>query len=406
MTDERTRQFIATHRREDVRTLALHTTRHSDVDIPYALAQIAGWQTACQKLPSWAAIDDIVYPPHLSMEQCSSEHTARYKAALCRRLLSDSSHTTSLTDLTGGLGVDFSFMAQEFGHATYVEQQDTLCEMARHNLPLLGLGHATVIHADGVDTLANLSDVDLLFLDPARRDRHGARTFAIADCTPNILLIEAQLLAKARWVMLKLSPMLDWHKAMDDVQRDHPHTVREIHIVAVGNECKELLFVLSAKEAGSPTIHCVNDRQAFVTSVGEALTPPHLEGLRSIDDCQDMRYLYEPHAAMMKAGCFGALTSRWPVHPLAHNSHLFLSSDRIDDFPGRSFEIIHICTMNKKQLRSLTEETPQANITVRNFPLTAAELRRKLKIKDGGSHYLFASTTEDNTHVIFVCRKQ
>ena len=417
MTDEQTRLFIATHRQDDVRQLALRASRHTDVDMPFALSQIAGWQTARRKIPSWAAIDDIVYPQHLSMEQCSSEHTAHYKMNICQRLLADATHETTLIDLTGGLGVDFAFMAKIFKHATYVEQQEYLCHIAQHNFPLLRLDQANIKCTDCTRALNDIHHVDVIFLDPARRDQNGARTFAIADCTPDILTFEDQLLEKAQWVIIKLSPMLDWHKTMDDLQRNHPNTVKEIHIVAVGNECKELLFVLSSHHPdSSPTLHCHNEQEELVCQVDELtsrqvvcngnLSPltSHLSPLESPSSPTSV-YLYEPNAAIMKAGCFEELTRRWPVRQLALNSHLFLSSEKLTDFPGRSFQVLRIGTMNKRQVGALTEGIQRANITARNFPLTPAELRRRLKIKDGGDHYIFASTTEDNTHMLFVCKK-
>lgn len=411
MTNEQTRLFIATHRQDDVRQLALQASRHTDVDMPFALSQIAGWQMARRKIPTWAAIDDIVYPQHLSMEQCSSEHTAHYKMNICQRLLADATHETTLIDLTGGLGVDFAFMAKIFQHATYVEQQEYLCHIAQHNFPLLRLDHTNIKCTDCTRALNDIYHVDVIFLDPARRDQNGARTFAIADCTPDILTLEDQLLEKAQWVMIKLSPMLDWHKTMDDLQRNHPNTVKEIHIVAVGNECKELLFVLSAQELkNTPTLHCHNDEQEMVislTSNPSPLTPIEsgVQEFRSSDNTLTPIYLYEPNAAMMKAGCFEELTRRWPVQQLARNSHIFLSSERLTDFPGRSFQVLRMGNMNKRQIHTLTKGIQKANVTVRNFPLSVAELRRRLKIKDGGDHYIFASTTEDNTHVLFVCRR-
>ena len=440
MTDEKTRLFIATHRNEDVRQLALQASRHPDVDMAYALCQIVGYQTARQKIPTWAANDSIVYPQHLSMEQCSSEHTARYKANICRRLLADVTHETTLIDLTGGLGVDFAFMARIFDHATYVEQQEYLCQIAQHNLSVLGLCHVNVINNDCDTVLKDIDSADMFFIDPARRDQNGSRTYAITDCTPDILALEDQLLEKAHWVIIKLSPMLDWHKAMDDLQRNHPDVVKEIHIVAVGNECKELLFVLSAQKLNNsetqelkkfPTLYCYNNQVEMVCQVDEIiLSSGQVDELSTADTLGVWKNessifnfqssikkqpltshplplitLYEPNAAIMKAGCFAELTRRWPVWQLAPNSHLFLSSERLTDFPGRSFQVIRMGTLNKKQIPTLIKDIRQANITVRNFPLTVAELRRRLKIKDGGDHYIFASTTENNTHILFVCRK-
>ncbi|MFZ2457269.1 MAG: SAM-dependent methyltransferase, partial [Bifidobacterium adolescentis] len=239
-----TRAFAEAHRNEDVRDLALKTKRTADLDLPAALDQIAGWQIARNKLPQWAACADIVYPAHISMEQCSSQFTAQYKAEIARRLLrslpqsaGQTANDVTMTDLTGGFGVDFSYLARGFGHATYVERQSHLCELAAHNMAALGLTQAQVVCGDGVEYLRAMEPAQLIYIDPARRDEHGARTYAIEDCTPDVLALRDLLLAKARYVMIKLSPMLDWRKAVDDFAG----TVAEVHIVSTGNECKELL---------------------------------------------------------------------------------------------------------------------------------------------------------------------
>ena len=251
MRNEATIRFVLDHREEDVRALALRGSRDKDVDLPWALDQIQGWQAARRKLPSWAAIDGIVYPPHLSMEQCSSEQTARYKAEMAGR-------GQRLVDLTGGFGVDFSVMARGFAEAVYVERQAPLCEIAADNFRLLGLQQATVVCADGTDYLQTMPQADLIYIDPARRDDHGGRTYGIADCTPNVLSIRDLLMEKAERVLIKLSPMLDWRKAVTDLG---PQYVREVHIVSVANECKELLILLSP--GTSFRLICANDNTKF-----------------------------------------------------------------------------------------------------------------------------------------------
>ena len=270
MVNEETIRFVREHREEDVRALALRARRDGDIDLPWALDQIQGWQTARHKLPSWAAIDGIIYPPHLSMEQCSSEATAIYKCNIVDTL-PDGSHET-LIDLTGGFGVDFSYLATRAKRAVYVERQEHLCEVARHNFALLGLNQSTVIHAQAEDALSHL-DSDpastLLYLDPARRDSNSARTYAIADCTPNVLELQDVLLERANHILIKLSPMLDWHKAVSDLGQE----VEDVHIVSTGNECKELLMLLSADHTGSPTIHCVNDGQTLIYQPSQETQP-------------------------------------------------------------------------------------------------------------------------------------
>jgi hypothetical protein len=382
--NQATIDFIRANAEADVRQLALQGTKNPEVDLTFALEQIAGRQKAKTKLPSWAAIDGIVYPPHLSMEQCSSEQTARYKALIAGK-------GALIVDLTAGFGVDMAFISQNYQKAVHVERQAQLCAISSQNYKLLGLNHIEVVCADGVDYLHQLDHADLIFLDPARRDDHGARTYGIADCTPNVLELHDELLQKADRVMLKLSPMLDWRKAVEDLAH-----VNEVHIVSVDNECKELLLILS-KEEKPLRLVCVNNDQIF-----EASVPPH-ETSAIIH--QPSSFLFEPNASIMKAGCFAALEQRFGVHQLDKNSHLFVSDTDIGDFPGRRFVIEKTTSMNKRELKSVLEGIDRANITVRNFPMSVAELRKRLKLKDGGDLYLFATTITGNQHQLFLCRK-
>lgn len=432
-----THEFIARFRTSDPRALALQSRRYPDVDMPYALNQIQGWQTARQKLPSWAECDGVVYPPHINMEQCSSEPASRYKqevveqwlkkcqgaegqASIASRLATRNSRPkTLLTDLTGGFGVDFSFTSRCFDEATYVERNAALCDIVRGNLPRLGIGNARVECAEAEDYLVAMEPQTMLFLDPARRDANGAKTVFISDCTPDVTALLPQLMAKSRFVMLKLSPMLDWHKAVDDLQG----AVREVHVVSVGGECKELLLVLSKRLADEAMrVVCVDicpkadgegkySRSEFAYIEGhaapsEAAAPVdrvHLQSGAGKDATPS--YLYEPNASVMKAGCFVELSRAFGLWPVSANSHLFLSKDRVGDFPGRTFSIESVSTMNKRELRQKLGAVSQANIAVRNFPMSVAELRKRLKLKDGGDTYIFATTTGDDDHVLLVCHK-
>lgn len=401
-----TAEFIREHREQDVRQLALQASRFPDVDMPYALDQIRGWQIARRKLPAWAACDDIIFPPHLSMEQCSSQATAQYKSELAivwvnRVRGGVEEDISSMTDLTGGFGVDFSCMAGFFDEATYVERNEQLCRIVEHNLPRLGVKNSTVVCADGVDYLANLQPQTMLFLDPARRDEHGAKTVMLADCTPNVVQLLPQLLEKSRFTMLKLSPMLDWHKAVEDMRG----TVCEVHIVSVDGECKELLLVLSDEIEEELKVYCADlktddDRNVFVY---EPYAPCFIT--HPTFNIYNSKYLYEPNASIMKAGCFDQLTAAYDASPVSSNSHLFLSEAPIDDFPGRSFVVERVTTMNKRELRMALSGVTKANIATRNFPLSVAELRRRLKLKDGGDVYIFATTTAEDEHVLLICRK-
>ena len=390
--NQATIDFIHIHAEADVRQLALQGTKNPEVDLTFALEQIAGRQKAKTKLPSWAAVDGIVYPPHLSMEQCSSEQTARYKALIAGK-------GTLIVDLTAGFGVDMAFMSQAFQKAIYVERQAPLCAISSDNYKLLGLNHIEVICADGIDYLHQLEHADLIFLDPARRDDHGARTYGIADCTPNVLELRDELLKKADRVMLKLSPMLDWRKAVEDLGH-----VNEVHIVSVDNECKELLLILS-KEKKPLKLFCVNNDQVFEGDQGDWLNERSIAEIRVPVPMSSQAYLFEPNASIMKAGCFTLLEQRFNVSQLDKNSHLFVSDKDCSDFPGRRFTIEKTTSMNKRELKTALAGIDKANITVRNFPLSVAELRKRLKLKDGGNLYLFATTLADGLHQLFLCRK-
>lgn len=466
--NQATIDFIRQHQDEDVRQLAFLGSKYPDVDMPFALDQIRGRQMARTKLPRWANIDGIIYPPHISMEQCSSEVTATYKAELAARLVKNNQQNARIghslgkinfLDMTGGFGVDFSYIAAQLGvNSMYVERQAHLCEAAKENFERLGLKNAIVKNGDGVEVLHSFGlqedespqnapnaescqgrsakPLQLIFIDPARRDDAGNKVVSLQDCTPDVTLLQDEMLEKSDFVIIKLSPMLDWHRAVSELK-----CVREVHIVSTGNECKELLLVLSssfgkktkssaeadedkASETDDETSHlkiyCINDNQVMsydetdksVVSIASGIECG-IVGLEkcsseendlSQDNCKPL-YLYEPNASLMKAGCFGVISSRYGVKMLAKNSHLFVSEDPVADFPGRSFRIKAVSSFNKKDLKRQLSGITKANIATRNFPLSVTELRKRLKLKDGGDTYIFATTLSDESHVLFICEK-
>ena len=383
-------EYILKHRMDDVRALALRSA-DAGVDKSFCLRQIEAWQTARTKLPRWAATDGILFPPRLNMEQCSSQLTAEYKASLVQRLLPV--ERGSMADLTGGFGVDFSFLAPLFRNATYVERNSELCEMALHNLPLLGAGHARVECAEAETFLDGVGQHDLIFLDPARRDDAGRKVVALNDCSPDVSALSSVLLSRSRVVMVKLSPMLDIGQALLAL-----HSVCEVHTVSVNGECRELLLVLSAGEC-RPAYHCVNlgrHPQSFVTS--ERHAQPHIA---ETPGC----FLYEPNASILKAGVQDALCESMDVGKLHPFSHLFTSEVLRADFPGRCFRVEGISTYGKRELKSFLRNVRQANLAVRNFPSTVAQLRKQLHLAEGGDIYLFATTLADGTHALVRCSK-
>ena len=418
--NQATQDFIRQHQDDDVRQLAFLGSKYPEVNMPFALDQIRGRKMARVKLPRWASLEGIIYPPHISMEQCSSEQTALYKAELAARLLglpvpsSENEKESEFVDLTGGFGVDFSYIASRLGvKSMYVERQAHLCEAAKENFGRLGLKNAIVKNGDGIKVLHSLKDLKLIFIDPARRDDAGNKVVSLKDCTPDVTVLQEEMLSKADDVVIKLSPMLDWHRAVSELSH-----VREVHIISVNNECKELLLVLSArnmgdmeassadgevKRAGNLRIYCINDAQSFVCEESDMeassvkIAPSTLE---------EMQYLYEPNASLMKAGCFGVLSGRYDARMLSKNSHLFVSREPITAFPGRSFRIIAVSSFNKKELKRHLSGITKANIATRNFPLSVAELRKRLKLKDGGETYIFATTLSDESHVLVITNKK
>ena len=435
--NQATQDFIRQHQDDDVRQLAFLGSKYPEVDMPFALDQIRGRKMARVKLPRWASLEGIIYPPHISMEQCSSESTALYKAELAARLLglpASSSGTEmkaeneiEFVDLTGGFGVDFSYIAARLGvKSMYVERQAHLCEAAKENFGRLGLKNAIVKNGDGIEVLhsflpkkddaASTDDslgitydqplsllktklgLKLIFIDPARRDDAGNKVVSLKDCTPDVTILQEEMLSKADYVIIKLSPMLDWHRAISELSH-----VREVHIISVNNECKELLLVLSARNmGGNLRIYCINDAQSFVC---DELDMESSQVKIAPSTLEEMQYLYEPNASLMKAGCFGVLSGRYDARMLSKNSHLFVSQAPIEAFPGRSFRIIAISSFNKKELKRHLSGITKANIATRNFPLSVAELRKRLKLKDGGETYIFATTLSDESHMLVITEK-
>ncbi|NDV78221.1 SAM-dependent methyltransferase [Dysgonomonas sp. 511] len=381
--------FVEEHENDDISSLALQAAKFKDIDIETAIRQIAGRKIARHKIPAWYANRHIIYPKHLSLEQSSSEQTALYKASLCKG--------ESMADLTGGMGIDFYFMAHNFDTAIYVEQQEELATTATHNFKVLGLQNAVTINEDGVDYLQKMQPASLIYIDPARRNNSGKKTVLIEDCTPNILEIEKLLEQKGQTVMIKLSPMLDISLALSSLSN-----VSDVHIVSVNNEVKELLFVKQAV-ANKTQFHCVNikkdktDRFSFYKEEEQSAQPVYTETTG--------KYLYEPNASILKAGAYKIIGEKLSLSKLHPSSHLYTSDSLIGDFQGRVFAVENICSLSKKDIKEHLSNLGQANITTRNFPLSVADIRKKTKLKEGGDTYIFATTIANGDKVLIICRK-
>lgn len=384
---------------DDISSTALALAGRTDVRPKLVLRQIEGRQRLRRKVPSWAACSGVLFPQRLSLEQCSGEAAAVYKRRLVERILPDAA---SMADLTGGLGVDFSFLAPLFKEATYVERQPELVGLARHNMPFLGINNVRFVEDDAEDVLAAMPPADLVFLDPARRDGAGRKVVLLSDCSPSIETLMPQLLRKARFVLLKLSPMLDLQAAM----RSLP-SVAEVHVVAEGGECKELLLLINADAPAEPRIFCADGTVTFSFTASEErdAVAPVAERVG--------RFLYEPDAALMKAGAFKLPAVRFGVQKLHANSHLYTSEEMIANFPGRIFAVDAVYDYSRAEMRRFIGEfhssrerrKAHANVAVRNFPMQAAALRDKLHLTDGGDSYIFGTTLSPEQRVVVVCRK-
>lgn len=384
-----TRTFIEQHRTDDVRQLALRKAP-AGVDLPAALTQIAGWQAARHKLPNISMGADLIYPPLISIEQCSSEVTAVFKATVVNRM---SGAKDTFVDLTGGFGSDCFSLSQIFRQTTYVERDEALCRVAAHNLGILE-PKIRIVNDEAAHFLSSLPDrsVDLIYLDPSRRNSDGGRVAALSDCEPNLVELLPQLLLKGRHLLVKLSPMLDLTATLHAVP-----TTEEAYIVATEGECKELLLLIGQTERAvdDVPIYCYNSPGSLFrfTRREEAETPGvYADALG--------RYLYEPNAAAMKGGAFRRISHIYKVAQLHPNSHLYTSEKLVGDFPGRIFRIVDSSGWSKAELKTLLCRIKQANIAVRNFPATVAELRQRLKLGDGGNTYLFATTLADGRRVL------
>ncbi|MBP3227786.1 MAG: SAM-dependent methyltransferase [Bacteroidaceae bacterium] len=379
-----TAAFIREHLRDDVGQLALRLGGRDDA--PFILRQVEAWQRLRHKVPSWVAVDELHYPPRLALEQCSGEEAAIYKYAIVQRLFPGGGGV--FADLTGGLGVDFSFIARHFRQAVYVERDAALCALARHNFPLLGLEKAEIVQAEAGEYLQSLTGegrLDLVVLDPARRDVAGRKVAALGDCSPDVAGLWGSLQERARCVMLKLSPMLD----ITELLRQLPG-VGEVHVVGSGGECKELVCVADFRTGLSlacdeVAITCCDTRFSFAFTRQEerAATPRYATGVG--------RYVYDPSPVLLKAGPWNLVAARYGVEKLAPLAHLYTSDTLVENFPGRTFRVATVTGCGRRDTARLSGTS--ANLAVRGFPATVAELRKRWRLGEGGDRFLFATVS-------------
>ena len=377
-------QFIKDHATDDLTRLLLSAAKYPGMDIPFLVDQIAVRRQIREKLPSWFENGQLVFPAKIAAEQCSSEQTAAYKQELI-------GESWTICDLTGGLGIDSYFLSRKAKHLTYIERFPVYCEAAKHNFSVLEANNITIINADAAQVVDTLPEVDAFYIDPARRGESNKRVFALQDCEPNLPGLLPELLKRSPHVIAKLSPMADIQMTLELL----PGTT-SVHVLSVRNECKELLFVVERETDGrEPSVRCINFGLDGMQSFSFTLVPAGQVGT----------YLYEPNASVLKAGAFKQIAVRTGVKKLQVNSHLYTSDHLVSDFPGRRFRVDEVLSFTGKLCKGLSKTIPQANITVRNFPLSVEELRKRTKITDGGHVYLFATTLVDGEKVLVKCSK-
>lgn len=382
-------QFIKAHEKDDPVTLILKHKEVYGVSMKLIAAQITARQKAKTKLPEWYASESVIFPPTISMEQCSSEITAKYKASIISG--------NSLIDLTGGAGVDTYYLSKSFEKTTYIEQNEELASITSDNLRSLGATNIVCKNDKAENFLKHASKVDVIYLDPARRDEHAQRVFRFGDCEPNVTEILPDLMSRANTVLVKASPMLDTESSVQDLRFVH-----EIHIVSVENECKEVLYLLRQHEENNPLIHTVNirkggARQSFSFRKSSEVNATVEYGLPD-------KFLYEPNSAILKAGAFKSIAQAYDIKKLHAHTHLYTSSTENTDFPGRRFSIINVVPYNKKAVAAYLPGK-KANISARNFPDEVSAIKKKLGLKDGGNIYLFAFTDKEENKRIAITER-
>jgi 16S rRNA G966 N2-methylase RsmD len=383
-------KFIKDHEQDNPAQLVLKQKQFPDLPLKELASQIASRQKAKSKLPEWYA-EQVWFPPKLSLEQCSSEATAKFKASLISG--------NSFADLTGGFGIDTYYLSQNFSESHYIEKQKELCELAHYNFKVLN-SDTEIHHSQSEEFLKNIhKPLDWIYLDPARRGDRNQKVFLWEDCSPNLVELLPLLFEKGNNVMVKAAPMQDVSRAIAELD----NKVKKVYIIEWQREVKELLYILSKESVDYPEIHAVQlsegGKPIFKFS-GDKLK----EHESRINFEWPLKYLYEPSPAMMKSGLFKQLAYKFQLSKLHPNTQLFTSDNLETDFPGRVFKILHSIPVQKKELKKVLPEM-KANLSMRNFPISISQLKKKLTLKDGGDYYLFATTLKEEKKALLFCDK-
>jgi 16S rRNA G966 N2-methylase RsmD len=389
LTRTEVQRFIREHAQDDPLDLMLKASRFPEIPMREVAEQIQARQKARIKLPEWYQQEGVLFPPALSVEQASSDSTAKFKAGLISG--------RHLVDLTGGMGVDTFYLGRSFATVDYVERQEKLVALAKHNFRQLGGGHIRLHHAKASDFLQELAGkVDCIYLDPARRDEQGSKVFKLQDCSPNVVELKQQLLARAGQILIKAAPLLDIQSAIRDLEQ-----VSRVWVVSVKNECKEVLYLLEPGDPQDPLISTVNlldeGMQQFDFKFSE-------EADAVAEYSVPQAFLYEPNASLLKAGAFQQVAITYDLAKLHPNSHLYTSDHLRADFPGRVFQLVAQSKYHRKALRALVPDG-KANMSVRNFPESVQQIRKKTGIRDGGDLYVFATTIMPRQRSLLICRR-
>lgn len=379
-------QFINENYKADIPKMVFQGSSFENITIQELAMQLLGKRKAEKKLPSWFSSKGIIYPPTLNLEQTSSEITARYKASLISG--------DKIIDLSGGFGVDSYYFSQKFEKVIHCEINPELSEIVAHNSKILKSTNLKTFTGDGIDYLKNSEeDFDWIYMDPSRRSNAGKRIFQLSDCVPNVPENLQLLLEKSSNILLKTSPLLDIQAGISALEN-----VKEVHVVAVKNEVKELLWIIQKGHSGEKIIKTINFQNS-----GKQIYEGVFGDNSEVNFSKPLDFLYEPNAAIMKSGLFNSVGSDFQVEKLHPNTNLY-TSENLKEFPGRRFQINEILPYHKKNIKGKLPFS-KANIATRNFPESVAGLRKIFKLKEGGKDYLFFTTTSENEKVLLICQK-
>ena len=386
LEDKEIQDFINRQLHSSAADLMLQSSKYPHWDMKWIAQQLTGKQIAKKKLPSWFHNESILYPLRLPLEQCSSELTANYKATLVNK--------GAGIDLTGGFGVDVFAFSKTALNVLYCERNEILAKLVHSNFKALNTSNIDVFIGDGIDFLKKQNNLDWIFVDPARR-KEGERVYRLEDCEPNVIELKDLLLQKASSILIKTAPLLDLQQTIKDLC-----FVKEAHVLSVNNDCKEVLYLIERNYTGPSQIICCNIKN----QANEYYSFNYEEERNTLTTYSEpLTYLYEPNASIMKAGGFKSVTAKYDVFKLHKHSHLYTSENPVANFPGRSFRVKSVIAADKKSI--VKHKASKANLACRNFPQNIDVLKKKLKIKDGGDQYIFATTLCDDLPRLILCEK-